>query len=147
MRATRAESSLAERFGRRTERPTRGGNCAHRFGVASGENRVWTVSICRSVCLFVMARGGKWQGGISQIDDDVPLGHAMHVLVHAQGGGGAVQGVAAESHGGTDSSTPHSPELAAASREQRQLGGQVKSSFSMNVVGEDKEKLDSTGSF
>ena len=53
MHATRAESSLAERLGRRTERPTRGGNCAHRFGVASGENRVWTVSICRSVCLFV----------------------------------------------------------------------------------------------
>ena len=45
-----------------------------------------------------------------------------------------MQGVAAESHGGTDSSTLHSPEFAAASREQRQLGDQVQSSFSMNVV-------------
>ena len=40
-----------------------------------------------------------------------------------------------------------SPELAVASQERRQLDGPVKSSFSMNVVGEDKEKLDSTALF
>ena len=106
-----------------------------------------TVCVCRCVCLFVMARGGEWLGGISQIDNDVPLGHAVHVLVHAQGGKGAVQGGAAESHGSTDSFFPHCPELTVASRERRQLGGPVKSSVSMTVVGEDKEKLDSTALF
>jgi hypothetical protein len=94
-----------------------------------------------------MARGGEWLGGIVHVDDDVPLGHAVHVLVHAQGGEGAVQGAAAGSHDSTDSSKPLGCEPATATRRLRQLTDQVKSSISMNVVVEDMEKHDSTGPF
>ena len=105
-------------------------------------------SECLSVCLFVcMARRGEWLGGIGQIDNDVPLGHAVHVLVHARGGEGAVQGAAAGSHDSTDSSKSPSAEPATATRGLLQLDDQVKPSISMNVVVEDMEKHDSTGPF
>ena len=98
-----------------------------------------------SICLFVlsMARRGEWLGGIDQAGDDDQLGHAVHVLAHAQGGVGVVQGAAAESQAHANRSRQHGGEHAATTRGARQLDNQVKSPISMNVVVEDMEKTDS----